>query len=184
MCAPSTTSRFIRRICRPPGTPSWRPCVCRSMCWPGSRRQADRQQIPRAGLWRFPVRRWVELRGFEPLTFSLRTRRATNCAIAPRSTSGRSARRLYHRFRCRLVQFWPGGTGSNLQRIPERSGATPSPPRAARRPRHLLARRPDPAGRRSPGPSAGLWWRRPWVRRDRWSAPYAGPAAWTRTSAW
>ena len=26
---------------------------------------------------------WVELRGFEPLTFSLRTRRATNCAIAP-----------------------------------------------------------------------------------------------------
>ena len=30
--------------------------------------------------------RWVELRGFEPLTFSLRTRRATNCAIAPRPT--------------------------------------------------------------------------------------------------
>ena len=27
----------------------------------------------------------VELRGFEPLTFSLRTRRATNCAIAPRT---------------------------------------------------------------------------------------------------
>ena len=27
----------------------------------------------------------VELRGFEPLTFSLRTRRATNCAIAPQS---------------------------------------------------------------------------------------------------
>ena len=26
---------------------------------------------------------YVELRGFEPLTFSLRTRRATNCAIAP-----------------------------------------------------------------------------------------------------
>ncbi len=25
----------------------------------------------------------VELRGFEPLTFSLRTRRATNCATAP-----------------------------------------------------------------------------------------------------
>jgi recombinase len=25
----------------------------------------------------------VELRGFEPLTFSLRTRRATSCAIAP-----------------------------------------------------------------------------------------------------
>jgi hypothetical protein len=28
----------------------------------------------------------VELRGFEPLTFSLRTRRATNCATAPEST--------------------------------------------------------------------------------------------------
>src|SRR5690606_16834590 len=27
--------------------------------------------------------RLVELRGFEPLTFSLRTRRATNCATAP-----------------------------------------------------------------------------------------------------
>jgi hypothetical protein len=27
--------------------------------------------------------RVVELRGFEPLTFSLRTRRATNCATAP-----------------------------------------------------------------------------------------------------
>jgi site-specific DNA recombinase len=25
----------------------------------------------------------VELRGFEPLAFSLRTRRATNCATAP-----------------------------------------------------------------------------------------------------
>ena len=25
----------------------------------------------------------VEIRGFEPLTFSLRTRRATNCATAP-----------------------------------------------------------------------------------------------------
>ena len=28
----------------------------------------------------------VELRGFEPLTFSLRTRRATNCATAPRAS--------------------------------------------------------------------------------------------------
>ena len=27
----------------------------------------------------------MELRGFEPLTFSLRTRRATDCAIAPRT---------------------------------------------------------------------------------------------------
>ena len=29
------------------------------------------------------LRPGVELRGFEPLTFSLRTRRATNCAMAP-----------------------------------------------------------------------------------------------------
>ena len=41
--------------------------------------------------------RLVELRGLEPLTFSLRTRRATDCAIAPRIGVGRSARRLYHR---------------------------------------------------------------------------------------
>jgi hypothetical protein len=34
----------------------------------------------RAGQRGFRV---VELRGFEPLTFSLRTRRATNCATAP-----------------------------------------------------------------------------------------------------
>src|SRR5688572_30745198 len=31
---------------------------------------------------------FVELRGFEPLTFSLRTRRATDCAIAPETGSG------------------------------------------------------------------------------------------------
>ena len=30
----------------------------------------------------------VELRGIEPLTFSMRTRRATNCAIAPWSYAG------------------------------------------------------------------------------------------------
>ena len=30
----------------------------------------------------------VELRGFEPLTFSLRTRRATNCATAPGAPDG------------------------------------------------------------------------------------------------
>jgi hypothetical protein len=41
--------------------------------------------------------RRVELRGLEPLTFSLRTRRATDCAIAPRIGVGRSAPRLYHR---------------------------------------------------------------------------------------
>jgi hypothetical protein len=47
--------------------------------------------LVRARLW------MVELRGLEPLTFSLRTRRATDCAIAPRIGVGRSAPRLYHR---------------------------------------------------------------------------------------
>ena len=37
------------------------------------------RQRPRSATWAF----LVELRGFEPLTFSLRTRRATNCATAP-----------------------------------------------------------------------------------------------------
>ena len=43
----------------------------------------------------------MELRGFEPLTFSLRTRRATNCATAPcageregKVTTERSATRI------------------------------------------------------------------------------------------
>ena len=35
----------------------------------------------------------VELRGFEPLTFSLRTRRATNCATAPAASEGRGGKR-------------------------------------------------------------------------------------------
>src|SRR5690348_1039329 len=39
----------------------------------------------------------VELRGFEPLTFSLRTRRATNCATAPLPTGRtRSEQKTYH----------------------------------------------------------------------------------------
>ncbi len=45
----------------------------------------------------------VELRGFEPLTFSLRTRRATNCAKAPSahySSTGSD--------RCRGGAVWPG----------------------------------------------------------------------------
>lgn len=29
------------------------------------------------------IQLWVELRGIEPLTYSMRTSRATNCAIAP-----------------------------------------------------------------------------------------------------
>jgi site-specific DNA recombinase len=31
----------------------------------------------------YVLRSVVELRGFEPLTYSMRTSRATNCAIAP-----------------------------------------------------------------------------------------------------
>ena len=38
----------------------------------------------------------VELRGFEPLTFSLRTRRATNCATAPGRRSNRREQKRYH----------------------------------------------------------------------------------------
>ena len=40
--------------------------------------------------------RVVELRGFEPLTFSLRTRRATNCATAPERRSNRRETKRYH----------------------------------------------------------------------------------------
>jgi hypothetical protein len=57
--------------------------------------------VSRRGLGASPLVRChlhsVELRGLEPLTFTLRTRRATDCAIAPRIGVGRSARRLYHR---------------------------------------------------------------------------------------
>ena len=44
-----------------------------------------RQRTPRSTKKGRPYGRplMVELRGFEPLTFSMRTRRATNCAIAP-----------------------------------------------------------------------------------------------------
>jgi hypothetical protein len=35
-----------------------------------------------------PPLTWVELRGIEPLTYSMRTSRATNCATAPMSPSG------------------------------------------------------------------------------------------------
>ena len=56
------------------------------------RHQSTRQQAPheRAQAYKKPTsaigcRPVVELGGFEPPTFSLRTRRATNCAIAPRT---------------------------------------------------------------------------------------------------
>ena len=56
------------------------------------RHQSTQQQAPheRAQAYKKPTsaigcRPVVELGGFEPPTFSLRTRRATNCAIAPRT---------------------------------------------------------------------------------------------------
>jgi hypothetical protein len=46
----------------------------------------------------------VELRGFEPLTFSLRTRRATNCATAPLRLRNRREQKRYHLIRTGLNQ--------------------------------------------------------------------------------
>ena len=48
------------------------------------RRRTQGPNLDQRSRWQgFEPCAWVELRGFEPLTFSLRTRRATNCAIAP-----------------------------------------------------------------------------------------------------
>ena len=57
----------------------------KSFSWSGparDRARNDRRPGPEEGPGR-PDHVLVELRGFEPLTFSLRTRRATNCATAP-----------------------------------------------------------------------------------------------------
>ena len=50
----------------------------------------------------------VELRGFEPLTFSLRTRRATNCATAP--CASRRVAKIHER-------IWPDPIGSPAQDV-------------------------------------------------------------------
>ena len=61
----------------------------------------------------------VELRGFEPLTFSLRTRRATNCATAPsrrrtdarrKDTTGPAALRIHRRLAPRGARAGSGRT--------------------------------------------------------------------------
>ncbi len=55
----------------------------------------------------------VELRGFEPLTFSLRTRRATNCATAP--CARRRDAKIHERFGAHpiaLVDFHACGSKS------------------------------------------------------------------------
>ena len=49
----------------------------------------------------------VELRGLEPLTFSLRTRRATDCAIAPRTGGPISTETLPPSGRGGLARFSP-----------------------------------------------------------------------------
>ncbi len=54
----------------------------------------------------------MELRGFEPLTYSMRTSRATNCAIAPWSVAGYQQstvdrKRLSLTRRARKIEF-PG----------------------------------------------------------------------------
>src|SRR6476660_1492594 len=51
----------------------------------------------------------VELRGLEPLTFSLRTRRATSCAIAPRIDGPISTETLPPSSRGRLARFVASG---------------------------------------------------------------------------
>jgi integrase len=61
------------------------------------------------------LRRWggvcrvVELRGLEPLTFSLRTRRATNCAAAPQHRPNRREEKRYHPVRSATNRL-PAGT--------------------------------------------------------------------------
>ncbi len=107
----------------------------------------------------------VELRGFEPLTSSLRTRRATNCAIAPSSGAGTKAITSAGRL------------------------VTPGPARGSRRPTRwrTLNQRPPPdppppwatrarSARHGPPSPGDAWEPRP-VGKDRWCARSAASAA-------
>ena len=102
----------------------------------------------------------VELRGFEPLTFSLRTRRATNCATAPNS------RRTTRRERYHRARSVPNPVRSRWRdALPRRS-------RARRRHRRR------PRGRWRWSPRCGRRSRRR-ARRGRSCGRYAGlPPAW------
>ena len=108
----------------------------------------------------------VELRGFEPLTFSLRTRRATNCATAP-------VRRRATRWETlapdpRALPIGPGRVRNRRRGgpSPRRGGCARPGPRRARRGR---SPRPRPCDRRS----------RLRCRRGRSCAPCgAWPPAW------
>ena len=66
----------------------------------------------------------VELRGIEPLTFSMRTRRATNCAIAPWSGSRLSARtaptETARLLACRPRQIVVAGEGDLIEMLEDR----------------------------------------------------------------
>jgi hypothetical protein len=101
----------------------------------------------------------VELRGFEPLTFSLRTRRATNCATAP--CARRRDAKIHERFdahpiglasgRARLRRRWRGGS---------------------RRPCAPPGRTARPSGRGRSRRRGGRSTRRRWSRGRSWR-PYA-----------
>ena len=60
--------------------PAGRAERCRSAQMMGQMTEGNALGFQRRGALEYRV---VELRGFEPLAFSLRTRRATNCATAP-----------------------------------------------------------------------------------------------------
>ncbi len=61
-------------------------------------KEAKREHSPSSDVACSRKTLWVEHRGFEPLTFSLRTRRATNCANAPGPFLRYPKRRLPARF--------------------------------------------------------------------------------------
>lgn len=85
---------------------------------PSTQRAVRKRQMVGAGNVQTPARSYtdeglnlvprVDLRGFEPLTSSLRTKRATNCATGPRTSArlARSLRRFCHPAARRCVSNW------------------------------------------------------------------------------
>ncbi len=107
-------------------------------------RRTDPQRQQRAALTDGPS--MVELRGIEPLTFSLRTRRATNCATAP---SPLAERRSEYHFEAAAQE--PGRRHRRRRPIGRRRRATASwPPECQPRTRASSRRgscRPSPCHR-------------------------------------
>jgi hypothetical protein len=101
----------------------------------------------------------VELRGFEPLTFSLRTRRATNCATAP--CASRRDAKIHERSAAHPI-------GPNRLRRRWRAGSRGRSPR----PRGRSARTARRSGRGRSPRRCGRWTTRRWSR-GRWWRPYA-----------